>query len=159
MSVYRRFQADGFPSLVTTNIAGHAALLSSEVAAGTFMEVLDEVRRESAFRLLAFVVMPDHVHLVVIPSPSHSLGQFMQLLKGRFSRRYNAMTDESGNLWQSRHHERTLLSEGEPFAAIENVHRNPSAAGLVEEASAFAWSSASGEYATDLAIYLGQAEA
>ncbi len=159
MSVYRRFQADEVPSLVTTNVAGRRATFRSETAAHLFMDVLDEARLEMSFRLLAFVIMPDHVHLVVIPSEGYRLGQFMQLLKGRFARRYNGVIGERGRLWQSRCHERTLRSEGELFAAIEYVHRNPVTAGLVKEASAFPWSSASGRYLMDLEMYLSQAKA
>jgi putative transposase len=159
MSTYRRFQAEECPSLVTTNTAHRRALFGAEAAARLFMEVLDEVRLETIFRLLAFVVMPDHVHLVLIPSMSCSLGEFMQLLKGRFSRRYNGVTGGSGTLWQSRYHERSLRSESELVAAIEYVHLNPVTAGLVEEASAYPWSSARGEYSTDLLVCLGQAKA
>ncbi len=159
MSVYRRFNAAEFPSLVTTNVADREALFTSEAAARMFMEVLDEVRSETGFHLLAFVVMPDHVHLVLSLPPSHHLGQIVQLIKGRFSRRYNGVTGRSGRLWQSRYHERTLRSEGELFAAIEYVHRNPVLAGLVRAESAFPWSSARGEYSTDVTKYLSQAEA
>jgi putative transposase len=123
------------------------------------MEVLDEVRMETTFGLLAFVVTPNHVHLVLVPSMSHSLGEFMQLLKGRFSRRYNGVTGGSGSLWQSRYHERALRSERELLAAIEYVHLNPVTAGLVEHASAYPWSSANGGYSNDLLVCLGQAEA
>ena len=159
MSVYRRFNTVQFPSLLTTNVARRRAVFRPEMAAQLFMEVLDGVRLETDFRLLAFVVMPDHVHLVVVPSASHDLGQFMQLLKGRFSRRFNETTGGRGSLWQSRYYERTLRSEGELFAAIEYVHRNPVAAGLARETSAYPWSSAGGQCSTDLAAYLGQAEA
>jgi putative transposase len=159
MSIYRRFEAREFPSLVTTNIADREALFASEAAARMFMQVLDEVRSEAGFHLLAFVVMPDHIHLIIIPSSSYRLGQIVQLIKGRFSRRYNEMTERSGRLWQSRYHERALRSEGELLPAIEYMHRNPVVAGLIKEASAFPWSSASGEYSTDLEMYLSQAKA
>jgi len=159
MSVYRRFNTVEFPSLLTTSLADRRALFNSPTADRMFIEVLYEVRSETAFHLLAFVVMPDHMHLVLGPPASRRLAQVLQLVKGRFSHRYNAKTGRSGPLWQSRYHERTLRSEDELFAAIEYVHRNPVAAGLTREASAFPWSSASGEYATDLAMYLSQAKA
>ena len=159
MSIYRRFEAREFPSLVTTNIADREALFASEAATRMFMQVLDEVRSETAFHLLAFVVMPDHIHLIIIPSSSYRLGQIVQLIKGRFSRRYNEVTERSGRLWQSRYHERALRSESELFAAIEYVHRNPVVAGLIKETSTFPWPSASGKYSTDLEMYLSQAKA
>ena len=145
--------------MVTTNTTHRRALFGTETAARLFMQVLDDVRLETTFGLLAFVVMPNHVHLVLTPSVSHSLGEFMRLLKGRFARRYNGATGGSGSLWQSRYHERTLRSERELLAAIEYVHLNPVMAGLVEDASAYPWSSAGREHCTDLLVCLGQAEA
>lgn len=142
MSIYRRFHSAGYPSLITTNVARRERLFASTRAAGMFVDVLREVQRETGFSLLAFVVMPEHVHLVIEPSASHRLGQIVQLVKGRFSRRYNAGTGGSGPLWQSRYHERSLRSEDELREAIEYVHGNPVVAGLVAEASDYTWSSA-----------------
>ena len=159
MSIYRRFDAGEFPSLVTTNVGDRRPLFNSPTAADMLIKVLYEVRLETSFSLLAFVVMPDHVHLVLRPPSSHRLGQVIQFLKGRFSRRYNEMTGRTGPLWQSRYHERILRSERELVAAIEYVHGNPVAAGLAVVASGFPWSSASGQYPTDLAVYLSQAKA
>ncbi len=159
MSVYRRFDVIAVPSLVTTNVADRKALFSSQTAARMLIEILYEVWTETGFHFLAFVVMPDHMHLVLGSPASHRLAQVVQLLKGWFSHRYNGITGGSGRLWQSRYHERTLRSESELFAAIEYVHRNPVVAGLIKGASAFPWSSASGEYSTDLEMYLSQAKA
>jgi putative transposase len=79
----------------------------------------------------------------------------MQLLKGRFARRYNQLDGRSGGLWQSRYHERTLLGDDALSNAIEYVHHNPVVAGLVEQPEKYAWSSANQRYATDLQEYLG----
>ena len=159
MSIYRRFGDHEFPSLVTSNIANRTAIFSSERAARLFIQILHDVKLETDCDLIAFVVMPDHVHLVLRSTATHSIGQVIQLIKGRFSRRYNEMTGKSGRLWQSRYHERALRSESELSAAIEYVQDNPVAAGLAGEASAFAWSSASGSCPTDLVAYLSQAKA
>ena len=139
MSIYRRFGDHEFPSLVTSNIANRTAIFSSERAARLFIQILHDVKLETDCDLIAFVVMPDHVHLVLRSTATHS--------------------GKSGRLWQSRYHERALRSENELSAAIEYVQDNPVAAGLAGEASAFAWSSASGSCPTDLVAYLSQAKA
>jgi putative transposase len=159
MSIYRRFDEPGYPSLISTNVADRRPLFGATPVARLFMDVLCEVRQETGFDLLAFVVMPDHVHLVLKPSSADRLGKTVQLIKGRFARRYNQRDGRAGAVWQSRYHERALRSERELFAAIEYVHENPVAAGLAAVASDFPWSSASGEYPTDMALYLSQAKA
>ncbi len=159
MSVYRRFDNREFPSLVTTSVAERRRVFSSEAAARLFINVLEETRIETGFHLLAFAVMPDHVHLVMSAPASGRLGQVIQLVKGRFARRYNLVHGGSGPFWQSRYHERALRSERELSATIEYVHQNPVAARLAATAAGYPWSSANARYPTDLALYLSQAEA
>ena len=117
-----------------------------------------EVRTETHFSLLAFTVMPDHLHLILVPQSS-GLGQVVQLIKGRYARAYNQSAGTTETVWQSRYHEQTLRSETALFKAIAYVHQNPVAAYVVSEAEDYDWSSASGRYELDLDEYLGQAEA
>lgn len=118
-----------------------------------------EVRSETGFRLLAFVVMPDRCHLVLSALAERPLPDVVRLIKGRFARRYNLVTGSSGALWQSRYHERTLRSETELISAVEYVHANPVSSGLSAAIERYPWSWASGHYPIDLAAYLSQAEA
>jgi putative transposase len=119
------------------------------------LEVIREVRTETTFKLLAFVVMPDHLHMVVSLPSELRLGRVMQLIKGRFSNRYHRETGGAGNLWQERYHERTLRTSHQLITAIEYVHGNPVKAELVSQVSDFSWSSANPKHDTDLPRYLG----
>ena len=154
MSVWRRFANHGFPSLITTNIDERRSVFASPHAARLLLQVISEVRRETHFKLLAFVVMPDHIHLVIAIPPGLALGRIMRLIKGRFSNRYNRISRGRGSLWQERYHERALRSERELVAAIEYVHANPIKAGLASQAELFPWSSANSACETDLDAYL-----
>ena len=159
MSVYRRFDAEGYPSLVTANVTGRRPALNRAHAAELFIKVIYDVRGETNFQLLAFVVMPDHSHVVLKPAKEDRMGRVIQLIKGRFARLYNQAAGGGGSFWQSCYHERALRSETELVNAIKYVHANPVAEGLVAEAAAYAWSSAGGRYETDLVTYMGQASA
>jgi putative transposase len=101
-------------------------------------EVMGEVRRDTGFELHAW----DHVHFVIQLRGPSRLGRVMQLIKGRFAYRYNKLRGSAGNLWQSRYHARVLRHERALNAAIQYVHDNPVAAGLVSAPEEFAWSSA-----------------
>jgi len=155
MSVWARFEGHGFPSLLTTNIARRAPVLASRTAASALMQVIAEVRCETRFELLAFVVMPDHIHLVLALPPRVKVSRVIQLIKGRFAYRYNVGSGRAGALWQARYHEKALRSERALVAAIEYVHNNPVKAGLVGQAESFLWSSAHPSSRTDLDSYLG----
>ena len=152
------------PSLLTTNLAARRPLFVAPPAAQLLREMLGSTRAETGVTLLAYVFMPDHVHLVTAPSATCSISRFMQLLKGRFSREWNARCGAIGSVWQSRFDERALLDEASLVRAIEYVHWNPVKAGLSVRPEEYPWSSASvmdRPFAALLADYLGlgQAEA
>jgi REP element-mobilizing transposase RayT len=119
------------------------------------MQILYDVRAETNFQLLAFCVMPDHLHLILVPPPKQ-LGRIIQLIKGRFARAYNQQEGIAGSVWQSRYHERTLYREQALSNAIEYVHNNPVVARLADRPDQYPWSSANEHYPTDLARYFGQ---
>jgi putative transposase len=142
MSIYTRFHGHELPTLVTSNIDKRQRLFEFRVAVRMLLEVLGEVRRDTGFELHAWVVMPDHVHFVIQLRPPAKLGRVMQLIKGRFAYRHNKLSGSVGNVWQTRYHARVLRHERAFNAAIQYVHNNPVAAGLVSAPEEFAWSSA-----------------
>lgn len=153
MSLYRRFPGNNLPSFITTNASERRRIFTDAPTCDLLVRIMYEVRSETQFRLLAFAIMPDHLHIVLEP-PASGLSRAIQLIKGRFARTYNQEAGSSGSVWQSRYHERTLRSEAALFRAIEYVHQNPIAARLVPEAASYQWSTANGRYQTDLLEYL-----
>jgi len=144
MSVYRRFYAHRHPSLITTNVAHRHPLFADREAAGALVYALAEAQEELRFHLHAWVLMPDHLHLVIEVPDGITSGIVMRFIKARFARRWNHRLRTRGPIWQTRFHERVLTSERALMAAIEYVHANPVAAGLVESAEDYPLSSAKG---------------
>jgi REP element-mobilizing transposase RayT len=142
MSVYRRFYGHRYPSLITTNVADRSPLLARQEAASALLRSLAEAEQELRFHLYAWVIMPDHVHLVIEVPDSLMSGTVLRFVKARFARRWNHRTGAGGSIWQTRFHERVLTSERALLAAVEYVHANPVAAGLVESAEDYVFSSA-----------------
>ncbi len=70
---------------VTTATANRRRLFQVERNAELFLEVLQQNRTKGRLQLHAFVIMPDHVHLLLTPAPEISLEKAMQFLKGGFS--------------------------------------------------------------------------
>ena len=142
MSVHRRYEGHGLPTLVTSNVEGRRPLFQSATAVRMLLEVMGEVRRDTGFELNAWVVMPDHIHFVMRVPDTSKLGRVMQLIKGRFAYRYSKFNGSCGTTWQSRYHGRVLQSQRALNAAIEYVHANPVVAGLASYPEEFQWSSA-----------------
>lgn len=158
MSIYRRFPSQHLPSLITTNTYKRQPIFANGTPCELLTRTIYNIREEIRAHLIAFVIMPDHLHLILVPPPGQ-LGRVVQLIKGRFARAHNRHVGRTGSVWQSRYHERTLRHERALMQAIEYVHGNPVVAGLVKEARSYRWSSANEKYETDFAQYLGQAEA
>ena len=93
------------------------------------------------YSLHAFVVMPNHVHLLA--TPVVPLPKLTKSLKGITAKRANAMLALTGNpFWQEETFDRTVRNQQE-FEKIRNyIEANPVRAGLVTEASEYRWSSA-----------------
>ena len=95
------------------------------------------------YLLHAFVVMPNHVHLLV--TPAVALPKLTKSLKGITARRANAMLALTGSpFWQEESYDH-LVRQATEFDKIRiYIERNPVRAGLVLEASDYRWSSAAG---------------
>jgi len=91
--------------------------------------------------LHAFVVMPNHVHLLA--TPGVALPKLTKSLKGITARRANAMLGLTGRpFWQEESYDHTVRHERE-FGKIRNyIEGNPVRAGLARDASEYRWSSA-----------------
>ena len=75
-------------------------LLQTERNAGLLIEVLRSLVAERAFELHDFVIMPDHVHLLLTVHEAMTVEKAMQLIKGRFSFRLKKEFGVQGEVWQ-----------------------------------------------------------
>jgi putative transposase len=81
---------------ITTITASRRRLFQVEQTALLLIDVLQDQRSKRHIELHAFVVMPDHLHLVLTPSPETSLEKAIQYIKGGFSFRLHSKAD----VWQ-----------------------------------------------------------
>ena len=106
--------------------------------------VQDALRYGSAVRraydLLAWAIMPNHVHVVL--KPHVPMPDVMRWLKSRTSRVANRMLERTGAFWQDESFDRWIRSPGELDEVIRYVEANPVKAGFVTSAENWPWSSA-----------------
>jgi putative transposase len=85
--------------------------------------------------------MPNHVHLVLIPTTAHGLCRALKIVHGHYAQRVNRMRDLKGHLWQGRYFSSAL--DADYFVnAVRYVELNPVRAGLARRAEEYPWSSA-----------------
>ena len=91
--------------------------------------------------VLAYCLMPNHVHAVLVPSTAQGLERVFRPLDTRYAMRINRLKSWTGHLWQGRYFS-AALDEAYLWAAVRYVERNPVRAGMVREAADYRWSSA-----------------
>ncbi len=82
------------------------------------------------YHLLAWCVMPNHVHVVLKPMQGHDLPEILRSWKSFTSKEINKLLGRQGQLWQSESYDHLVRGENDLRAQIEYVITNPQAAGL-----------------------------
>ena len=102
-----------------------------------FLTVLEHVyHRIPSMRILAFIIMPTHWHLVLWPQLDGELSEFLRLLTVTHTQRHHAhyKTSGTGPLYQGRFKSFPIQEDHHLFTVIRYVERNPLRAGLVQRA-------------------------
>jgi REP element-mobilizing transposase RayT len=133
---------------ISTTLNRHQ-LLSNPSVAQIVLDAIQVIRRDKAF-VLAYAVMPDHLHLLLVPKEPLSISQVMQSLKGFTAREINRMNHTSGSVWQQGFYDRVVRDEAQLGAAIQYIEGNPVTDGLVLEAADYRYSSAFNGAASDV---------
>ncbi|HEY6981054.1 REP-associated tyrosine transposase [Reyranella sp.] len=93
------------------------------------------------YRLLAWCIMPNHVHVVVEPADGQTLGAIVHSWKSFSAKQANGILGRSGPFWHRDYFDRFIRDEGHLARTIHYVEDNPVKAGLVSMPSEWPWSS------------------
>jgi putative transposase len=108
-----------------------------------------EYRSKSNYLLHEFVLMPDHLHLLITPAESTSLEKAMQLIKGGSSHEIHRIRGNNAQIWQSGFHESRVRDSNDYQNKLDYIHFNPVVAKLVCRPQDWPCGSASGRYPLD----------
>ena len=97
---------------------------------------------DQRYRLSAWVLMPNHVHILVTPDASWSLPKIMKSLKSYTAHEANKILGRSGQLWMEDYFDRYVRDERHFRNAISYIEYNPLKAGLCKKARDWKFSSA-----------------
>ena len=114
--------------------------------------VVDQIlncRDRGLYRLHAFVLMPNHFHILLTPGSQTSLEKAMQMIKGGSAFRIRKELLYTWPIWQPGFHDRWVRDAREYNAFTAYITQNPTRARLVEKVEEYVWSSASGRYCLD----------
>lgn len=138
----KRFYGAGDLHFLTFSCYHRRPYLVTPQAKYTFLSVLEQARKHHRFSIIGYVLMPEHVHLLVSEPEAMTPSQVVQVIKQNSSRKLkSAMTIEREPFWLTRFYDFNVRTEQKLVEKLRYMHRNPVTRGLVELPEHWEWSS------------------
>jgi putative transposase len=151
-----RYYGSGHLHFITSSSYRRRPLLGTPRRRDLFLKILEQTRLLYGFVVVGYVVMPEHIHLLISEPDRGTPSTIMQVLKQRFARRVlgnlrsrkngsqGALWQEaldSGHVWQRRFYDFVVRTEIKKIEKLKYIHRNPVRRGLVLKPEQWVWSS------------------
>jgi putative transposase len=140
--------APGTSYFITTKCWQGRAIFQVSTNAEILVESLFHYRERGEYLLHEFVVMPDHLHLMLTPSLTTSLEKAIQLIKGGSSRQIHKARGKI-EIWQIGFYDWTIRDRADWQTKVAYIHTNPVRAKLVQRPEDWSYSSASAKFSLD----------
>jgi putative transposase len=149
----KRYYGQHHLHFITCSCYRRLPLFRSAHARDTFVGILGTVRDRYGFPLVGYVVMPEHIHLLIGEPPTGTPSTVLQVLKERVSSRLRSenelhIQESSGfdqqtlpRFWQLRFHDFNVWSPKKRVEKLQYIHLNPVKRGLVAHPKDWPWSS------------------
>lgn len=106
-----------------------------------FINKLIEACEVEGVKVHAFVLMTNHVHLLMTPGTAHGISKVMQMLGRNYVRYINITYRRSGTLWEGRYKSSLVQSQNYLLSVYKYIELNPVRAGMVNSPQDYVWSS------------------
>jgi putative transposase len=135
----KRFQQARDVHFLTFSCYRRRPKLANATACTAFLAALERVRQNYELCIYAYVIMPEHVHLLVNEPRFGSLAKALQSLKQGVARSLALRAVDP--FWHARYYDFNVLSESKFVEKLRYIHRNPVHRGLVDRPEDWPWSS------------------
>jgi putative transposase len=149
----KRFYGANHLHYITWSCYRRRPLLAAPRRRDAFLRVLEQVRQKYDFTVAGYVVMPEHVHLLISEPAEGDPSTVMKVLKQRVARRLLprkrgraqaelwAEPEPPRHFWQKRFYDFNVWSRRKEVEKLRYMHRNPVKRGLVSSPDLWRWSS------------------
>ena len=136
-----RLTVVGVPEHIIQRGIKRQAVFLAEDDMQAYVAWLEEYAKKYQVAIHAWVLMPNHVHLLCTPASSNSISRMMQSIGRMYVQYFNRKYKRSGTLWEGRF--KSCLLEEKPYLLplYRYIELNPVRAGLVDEPMNYVWSS------------------
>jgi putative transposase len=137
-----RYHRTGQSHFITFSCYRRQPLLRSDLVRSYFLETLEQVRSSHRFEVFGYVLMPEHVHLLISEPEREVLSASMQVLKQTVSRRCSSLVGtKAGCFWSKRYYDFNVHTNEKRIEKLQYLHRNPVKRELVAKPEDWTWSS------------------
>lgn len=141
-----RLSIPGYPHHVIQRGNNRQPIFLTEADRRRMLDLLEENARQFEVAVHAYVLMDNHLHLLLTPRTGDGLPRMMQAVGRRYVRYFNDGHGRTGTLWEGRYKSTLIETERYLLACMVYVDLNPVRAGLAAQARDYPWSS-HGHYA------------
>lgn len=139
-----RLDLPGIPLHVTHRGVNRGATFVDDDDCAAYMQALDNAATTQGVALHAYVLMTNHVHLLVSAEAAGAVSRMMQALGRRYVRAFNARHSRTGTLWEGRFKSCLVDSDHYLLACLRYIELNPVRAAMVTQPWEHRWSSVHG---------------
>ena len=137
-----RLIVPGFPHHVIQRGNNRQRIFETQADYAFFLELAQEHASQFGVAIHAYVLMPNHIHLLATPQTAQdALPKMMQAVGRRYVRHFNDSHGRTGTLWEGRYKSTLNDSERYLLTCSRYIELNPVRAGMVERPDAYQWSS------------------
>jgi len=135
----QRFQQSNHFHFITFSCYKRQPFLRTPEAKDTAVRLLEQTRQQQGLLIAAYVLMPEHIHLLTNEPAHATLATFLQIFKQLTARKLKS--PDQKQLWQRRYYDFNVSSPEKYTEKIKYIHRNPVVRGLVAKPEEYPWSS------------------
>jgi len=146
MTKLRHYDNLGTARFVTFNCYRELPSLNSNMAKELLIKYIEMARDKHSIKIMGYVIMPNHVHLVMLPEKDMKLGLVIREIKSRMAKEYFARMENLSRgaqrvFWQKRCYDHNCRTPETTKEKIIYCHNNPVRRGLVKSPGNWKWSS------------------
>jgi putative transposase len=136
-----RFYLPDFPAHIVQRGNSRQAVFFSDGDYAAYLDWLREGAQRHSCAIHAYVLMTNHVHLLLTPQSRDSISKTIQFVGRHYVTYVNHRYGRNGTLWEGRHKGCVIASEGYLLACMRYIELNPVRAGMVGTPGEYPWSS------------------
>ncbi len=140
MGRYTREEIDGGYYHVIARGNNREYIFNRDIDKGYFLKLLNESRQNMRFKLMGYVLMDNHYHLLV-QTGDVKLQNIMHQINNKYSKYFNAIYERCGHVFQGRYKASVIRNELYLLKVLAYIHQNPVKAGMVKKVEDYKWSS------------------